>query len=358
MLLMEQPRGVGPAAQGQQRLPRTRRRRRPEGFRRDPKGPEDTRRHPEGTPKAPEGTRSGPRASRRPFGAAELPASGPGLAFPGGPGAGSQQGAPMNNLNEPPGWNILPNRREPGEEGGRWNYALLVPMLGLAAFRWIWTRECQKEIEKEKNEYYRKHSSLQKDLEAKYRDTITESRRAVAHLELELEKERNRTLSYREALVSQSRKLVEERRSLEQEQEKLEREKQVLLHSGAAGNLYQSCLAKEEEWQKRANVLLKEFEDGLKERQEIYCSLVVPRSQRLEIEKNLLVKAATDPVAVALHMESGLKDIFKHDNYCGNLLNRSRSQNGRLMWLYLRYWELAIELQKFKRVEKAVLGKR
>lgn len=74
-------------------------------------------------PKTPEGTRSVPRALRRPLGAAS------------GRGAGRQQGAPMNNLNEPPGWNILPNRREPGEEGGRWNYALLVPMLGLAAFR-------------------------------------------------------------------------------------------------------------------------------------------------------------------------------------------------------------------------------
>ncbi|XP_025955638.2 coiled-coil domain-containing protein 127 isoform X1 [Dromaius novaehollandiae] len=264
----------------------------------------------------------------------------------------------MNNLNDPPNWNIQPNRREPGDEGSRWNYALLVPMLGLAAFRWIWTRECQKEIEREKKEYYKKQSSLQRDLEAKYRDIITENRRTVAHLELELEKERNRTLSYREALVSQSRKLVEERRILEQEQEKLEREKQVLLHRGAAGNLYQSYLAKEEEWQKRANILLKEFEDGLKERQEIYCSLVVPRNQRLEIEKNLLVKAATDPVAVALQMESGLKDIFKHDNYCGNLLNRNKSQNGRLMWLYLRYWELAIEVQKFQRVEKAMFGKR
>uniref|UniRef100_A0A663LPL0 Uncharacterized protein n=1 Tax=Athene cunicularia TaxID=194338 RepID=A0A663LPL0_ATHCN len=199
--------------------------------------------------------------------------------------------------------------------------------------RWIWTRECQKEIEREKKEYYKKHSTLQKDLEAKYRDVITENRRTVAHLELELEKERNRTLSYRQALVSQSRKLVEERRILEQEQEKLEREKQILLHSGAAGNLYQSCLAKEEEWQKRASILLKEFEAGLQERQDIYCSLVVPRSQRLEIEKNLLVKAATDPVAMALQMESGLKDIFKHDNYCGNLLNRNKSQNGRLMWL-------------------------
>ncbi|XP_075272786.1 coiled-coil domain-containing protein 127 isoform X1 [Opisthocomus hoazin] len=275
----------------------------------------------------------------------------------GRPGEAGPAGAFMNNLNDPPNWNILPNRREPGDEGGRWNYALLVPMLGLAAFRWIWTRECQKEIEREKKEYYKKHLSLQKDLEAKYRDTITENRRTVAHLELELEKERNRTLSYREALVSQSRKLVEERRILEQEQEKLEREKQVLLHSGAAGNLYQSCLAKEEEWQKRANILLKEFEEGLKERQDIYCSLLVPRSQRLEIEKSLLVKAATDPVAMALHMESGLKDIFRHDRYCGNLMNRNKSQNGRLMWLYLKYWELAIELQKFKRAEKAILGK-
>ncbi|OXB76822.1 UNVERIFIED_CONTAM: hypothetical protein H355_003839 [Colinus virginianus] len=264
----------------------------------------------------------------------------------------------MNNLNDPPHWNILPHHREPRDEGSRWNYALLVPMLGLAAFRWIWTRECQKEIEREKKEYYKKQSSLQKDLEAKYRDIITESRRTVAHLELELEKEQKRTLSYREALVSQSRKLVEERRILEQEQEKLEREKEVLLRSGAAGALYQSCLAKEEEWQKRANSLLKEFEDGLKERQEIYCSFVVPRSQRLEIEKNLLVKAATDPVAMALHMESGLKDIFQHDNYCGNLMNKSRSQNGKLMWLYLRYWQLAVELQKFKRVENVMLGKR
>uniref|UniRef100_A0A803V2H2 Coiled-coil domain containing 127 n=1 Tax=Ficedula albicollis TaxID=59894 RepID=A0A803V2H2_FICAL len=192
----------------------------------------------------------------------------------------------------------------------------------------------------------------------KYRDIITENRRAVAHLEVELEKERNRTLSYREALVSQSRKLVEERKLLEQQQEKLEQEKQVLLHSGAEGTLYQSCLAKEEEWQQRANILLKEFEEGLKERQDIYCSLIVPRSQRLEIEKNLLVKAATNPVAMALDMESGLKDIFKHDNYCGNVLNRTRSQNGKLMWLYLRYWELAVELQKFKRVEKAMLEKR
>jgi hypothetical protein len=44
----------------------------------------------------------------------------------------------MNNLNDPPNWNIQPNSRADGGDGNRWNYALLVPMLGLAAFRKSW----------------------------------------------------------------------------------------------------------------------------------------------------------------------------------------------------------------------------
>nr|XP_006114283.1 coiled-coil domain-containing protein 127 isoform X3 [Pelodiscus sinensis] len=263
----------------------------------------------------------------------------------------------MNNLNDPPNWNIQPNPRDNGGDGNKWNYALLVPMLGLAAFRWIWTRESQKEIEKEKRDYYRKLTSVRRDLESKYRDIITENRHTVARLELELEKEQKRSLSYREALVSQSRKLVEERRILEQEHEKLEQEKQVLLRSGAAGALYHNYLEKEAQWQKRANIVIKEFEEALLERQDIYCSFVLPRNQRLEIEKKLLIRAATDPVAMDLEIESGLKDIFKYDTYCGNVLNTNKRQNGRLMWLYLRYWELTVELKKFKRVEKAILEK-
>ncbi|XP_054847927.1 coiled-coil domain-containing protein 127 [Eublepharis macularius] len=262
----------------------------------------------------------------------------------------------MNNLNDPPNWNIHPNARDDGGHGSKWNYALLVPMLGLAAFRWIWSRESQKEIEKEKKNFYRKLSAIQRELESKYRDTITENRRSVAHLELELEKERNRTSSYREALVSQSRKLVEERRTLEQEHARLEQEKKILQSSGAAGVLYQNCLEREEQWQKRASALLKEFQEILAERQEIYCSLVLPRNRRLEIEKNLLIRAATDPIALDLEMETGLKDIFRHDTYCSHLLNANKRRNGRLMWLYLQYWELSVELKKFRRVEKALLG--
>lgn len=45
----------------------------------------------------------------------------------------SGQSFSMNDLNDPPRWNIRP---EPaGDDGSRWNYALLVPMIGLAAFR-------------------------------------------------------------------------------------------------------------------------------------------------------------------------------------------------------------------------------
>ncbi|XP_075442250.1 coiled-coil domain-containing protein 127 [Ascaphus truei] len=261
----------------------------------------------------------------------------------------------MNNLNDPPHWNIRPN--DDGGEGSRWNYALLVPMLGLAAFRWIWSKESEKEIAKAKSEYYQKVTYVQRDLESKYRDIIVENRRTVAHLELELEKEQNRTVSYRRALISQSQKLVEERKVFEHERDQLRQEKKAAQQSGAAGAFYKICLEKEEEWQKKAKCVLKEFEEALKERQRIYCSFTAKRDKRLEIEKNLLVKAAVNPVAVELEMEAGLADIFKHDTHCAVLTNTNKRQNGRLMWLYLKYWELTVDIKKFKKVEEAMIGK-
>ncbi|XP_051729229.1 coiled-coil domain-containing protein 127-like [Ctenopharyngodon idella] len=51
----------------------------------------------------------------------------------------------MNNLNDPQDWNIRPERQGDGGDSSKWNYALLVPMLGLAAFRWIWSKLFQKE---------------------------------------------------------------------------------------------------------------------------------------------------------------------------------------------------------------------
>uniref|UniRef100_A0A9J8DDL9 Coiled-coil domain containing 127b n=1 Tax=Cyprinus carpio carpio TaxID=630221 RepID=A0A9J8DDL9_CYPCA len=51
----------------------------------------------------------------------------------------------MNDLNDPQGWNIRPERQD-GGDSSKWNYAVLVPMLGLAAFRWIWSKQFQKKI--------------------------------------------------------------------------------------------------------------------------------------------------------------------------------------------------------------------
>ncbi|KAB1281267.1 Coiled-coil domain-containing protein 127 [Camelus dromedarius] len=256
----------------------------------------------------------------------------------------------MNNLNNPPNWNIRPNSRADGGDGSRWNYALLVPMLGLAAFRWIWSRESQKEIEAEREACRQRTAAFQRDLEAKYQATISESRRAVAQLSLELEKEQNRTTSYREALISQGRKMVEERKLLEQERARVLRENAQPLRRA-----YLSCLDREEDWQRRARLLLRELEGALTERQGIYCSLLLPRRRRLELEKSWLVRASTDPVAVDLGVAAGLVDIFKHDTYCGDVWNTDRRQNGRLMWLYLKYWELVVELKKFRSAEKAIL---
>lgn len=161
-------------------------------------------------------------------------------------------------------------------------------------------------------------------------------------------------MSYRKALISQGRKLAEERKLLEQERAQAMQERGQVQPLRSA---YLSCLEEEEGWQGRAGLLLKELEDALSERQSIYCSLLLPRSRRLEIEKNLLVRASTDPVAADLEVAAGLTDIFKHDTYCGDVWNTNRRQNGRLMWLYLKYWELTVQLKKFKRVEKAILEK-
>ena len=141
---------------------------------------------------------------------------------------------------------------------------------------WIWSRESRKEIEKEREAYRQRTAAFQRDLEARYHATIAESRRAVAHLSLELEKEQNRTTSYREALISQGRKLVEEKKLLEQERAQVLQERRQPLRSA-----YLRCLGQEEDWQRRARLLLSEFEAALTERQSIYCSLVLPRRRRL-----------------------------------------------------------------------------
>ncbi|KAK2844236.1 hypothetical protein Q5P01_010895 [Channa striata] len=264
----------------------------------------------------------------------------------------------MNNLNDPPRWNIQPDARERGVgagDGNQWNYALLVPMLGLAAFRWIWTRESQREIQKVKDEYEKDVCTIKSQMEAQYQETLTERRRAAATLELELEKERQRVKSYKQALISQSQQLMEERKRLQQQRDALEEEKQRLVKSGAAGAVLRDAIEKENDWYQRATATLKELERLLVERQNAYCSLIQPRDQRLEMEKNMLLNVVKDPIGAELNLESDLKDIFKRDKHCADLLNMDKRKNGSLMWVYLKYWQLQVTVQKHKKAEDAIL---
>ncbi|KAA0702774.1 Coiled-coil domain-containing protein 127 [Triplophysa tibetana] len=260
----------------------------------------------------------------------------------------------MNNLNNPPRWNIRP---DPGpDDGGKWNYALLVPMIGLAAFRWIWTRESKRQIQDVKNKYESDMAAITRHLELKYRDKLKENHRTAAHLEVELEKERQRVQGYRKALISQSQQAMQERNQLQQERQHLEQEKNRLLESGAAGAALREALQREEEWQRRAQALLMGLEVQLVERQEAFCSILLPREQRLEMEKNLLLKVVKDPVGAELNLEDDLRDIFKNDRHCADLLNMDKRKNGNLMWLYLRYWQLQVTLQKHRRAEETLKG--
>lgn len=265
----------------------------------------------------------------------------------------------MNNLNDPPQWNIQPDPRgrEAGAgDGNQWNYALLVPMLGLAAFRWIWTRESQNEIQSAKAQYDKDVNIIKSEMEARYRETLTESRTAAAKLELELEKEKQRVMGYKQAIASQRQQLMEERKQLQQEKEDLETEKQRLVNSGAAGAVLHQALEREEDWYQRATVTLKELENLLVERQNAYCSYIQPRDQRLEMEKNMLLKVVRQPLGPEMDLESDLRHIFKRDKHCAAVANVDKRRNGSLMWVYLKYWKLQLTIQKHKRAEQTLLG--
>lgn len=81
---------------------------------------------------------------------------------------------------------------------------------------WIWTKESQREIQEVKAKYDLNVSTIKNEMEAQYRETLTERCKEVAALELELEKERQRVKGYKQALVSQSQQLMEERKQLQQ----------------------------------------------------------------------------------------------------------------------------------------------
>lgn len=264
----------------------------------------------------------------------------------------------MNNLNEPrENWNILPNHRDGEGDGSKWNYALLVPLLGLAAFRWIWSRESQKEIEQERSACKNTIEATEKELKLKYQDVIIQNRKSLARCELEQEKLKSKVQSYHEALSARSRQLVEERQQLEQERKVLEEKKHSVQNLGAAGALYQDLMKKEGLWETQARALIKTYENSLVKRQNLFCSYFIPRHERFDLERAMRSQAAANPIAKELGIERGLRDIFDHETHCANIQNNDPRKNGRLLWIYISLWELRAELQKFKKVGKTLLVK-
>lgn len=225
-----------------------------------------------------------------------------------------------------------------------------------ASSGWIWTRESQKQIQEAKKQFEGDAAAIAKDLELKYKDTLTENRRTAALLELELEKAHQRVEGYKKALTVQSQHLLQERKHLQKEREELEEEKKHALQTGAAGLALHAAHQQEEEWQQRAQGLIQDLEHQLVERQNAFCSLLLPRERRREMEKELLLRVAKDPMGAELGLEDDIKDIFKNDRHCADMLNMDRRKNGKLMWLYLKYWKLQVTLQKHKRAEDRLKG--
>lgn len=80
---------------------------------------------------------------------------------------------------------------------------------------WIWTKESQKEIQEVKAKYKKDMSTFKSEMEASYRETLTERSKAVATLQLELETERQRVKGYQEAMVSHRQQLMEQHKRLQ-----------------------------------------------------------------------------------------------------------------------------------------------
>lgn len=80
---------------------------------------------------------------------------------------------------------------------------------------WIWTKESQKEIQEVKAKYDKDLSTFKSEMEAGYQQTLTERCKAVATLELELEKERQRVKGYKQAMASYTQQLMEQRKKLQ-----------------------------------------------------------------------------------------------------------------------------------------------
>lgn len=118
---------------------------------------------------------------------------------------------------------------------------------------------------------------------------------------------------------------------------------------------------------------LNKVEEKLVERQSVSCSMqyllerdlrqrdfIWFRNLRNVMGKNHgeseLLRMAREPALAPLRMEKGLRDIFAYDTSCSKDSDKDKRKNGCLMWVYLDYWRLLAELQKYQMAMSPLLG--
>ncbi|XP_041932485.1 coiled-coil domain-containing protein 127-like [Alosa sapidissima] len=203
----------------------------------------------------------------------------------------------MNNLSRGPDQGA-------GGDNSKWNYAYLIPMLGFGAIRWLWS----------------KMSQLEQDLERERKSVaILKAQRAAFHKALDKEGQ-------------QEQSMIEALRKME--------EKLVKRQSAFCSILHPP--------EKNVTMLYDRTEMKVK------WSSQFLTEEKDQVEKDL--RAMVDESALAsLGMKEGLGDIFAYDTSCA-VDYPDKDKNGSLMWVYLDYWRLLVELQKHQRAKAYLMS--
>ncbi|XP_033109687.1 coiled-coil domain-containing protein 127-like [Anneissia japonica] len=112
-------------------------------------------------------------------------------------------------------------------------------------------------------------------------------------------------------------------------------------------------LQEEDAEYRKINQDLDKIATGLKDRQDIYCSVFKKKEDRIKIESQLLEFAYSRPYDKNLKLYRGLNEIFAKDTHCGS----SRDENGCLMWVWLDFWRMNSKLLKYEKASEKILNK-
>lgn len=133
-----------------------------------------------------------------------------------------------------------------------------------------------------------------------------------------------------------------------------------MLQCGTVGVVLHAALEQERAAavHQRAEATLRELEGRLVERQNAYCSMLRPRAHRREMEQDLLMRVARGHLGLGrgVELEADLREIFRKDKHCADLLNTDDRKNGSLMWAYLKYWQLQVTVETHKRAHDAIMS--